>query len=69
MSISVQHEDTAALASWGLGLDRVMERCVFCSTGTRYWHRASNTPVCQGCAETHTECELPVKAPVECAET
>jgi hypothetical protein len=36
MTIQVIHEDVAGLASWGLGLENVMERCIFCSTGTRH---------------------------------
>lgn len=69
MAIAVEHEDSAALADWGLGLDSMMEHCAFCGIGTRHWNLPSNNPVCQGCAETHNESELPVHAQVECPET
>lgn len=29
------------------------EKCVFCGTTTRFWHKESNTPVCQNCALIH----------------
>ena len=58
-AIPVELEDSAELAGWGLGLERVMERCVFCGTGTRYWHKATNNPVCQCCASIKTVGDLP----------
>lgn len=62
MPIPVEHEDVADLQSWGLGLDRVMERCVFCSTGTRYWHKPTNNPVCESCAGLKDISELPPRS-------
>lgn len=29
----------------------VYERCVICKSATAYWHKESNTPCCQSCAE------------------
>lgn len=29
----------------------VLEGCYFCDMPTAFWHIASNTPVCQGCAK------------------
>ena len=48
--IAVEHEDMEELRAWGLGLASIQERCIECSKETRYWHRASNQPVCQSCA-------------------
>lgn len=62
-SIPVELEDTAGLADWGIGLEKVMERCVFCGTGTRYWHTATNNPVCQCCAAIKTVADLPTGVP------
>lgn len=50
MSIEVQHEDTEALAAWGLGLEQSQERCFFCKVPTRYWYMQKNEPCCQSCA-------------------
>lgn len=30
---------------------RVYEQCYFCKQETKFWHDATNTPVCQGCAK------------------
>ena len=53
--IPIQHEDIEELKAWGWGLEHVQERCHLCSAKTRYWHMATNTPVCQTCAEKYTE--------------
>lgn len=58
MAIPVEHEDVEELKKWGLGLENLIERCFFCDTPTRYWHTATNTPVCEGCAATHRVSEL-----------
>lgn len=34
------------------------ERCHFCQRGTWHWHTATNTPVCETCAETHDAKEI-----------
>jgi hypothetical protein len=52
----IEHEP-GSVADWG----GVIERCVFCRSKTRYWHRASNTPICEACARTYTEEELALK--------
>jgi hypothetical protein len=62
MSISVQHEDAEALKKWGIGLEEAMERCVFCKNGTPFWHLPTNNPVCENCACTHEESELPARS-------
>lgn len=62
MAVVVEHEDVEALKKWGSGLWKVMERCTFCRVETRYWHNASNKPVCQSCAETKSESDLPARA-------
>jgi len=62
MPIPVEHEDVEELRSWGLGLDRVQERCVFCSAGTRYWHRPTNNAVCECCAGAKDVTELPARS-------
>ena len=53
MTITVVHEDTEELKKWGCGLDTLLEHCVFCDATTPYWHKRTNTPVCQSCAKTH----------------
>lgn len=58
-AIPVELEDSASLAGWGIGLEKAMEQCVFCGAGTRYWHKASNKPVCQCCASIKTVDDLP----------
>lgn len=58
MSIPVEHEDTAALKAWGLGLEKLAESCCFCRTPTRTWF-AKHTPVCAPCAELRDESEIP----------
>lgn len=66
MAIAVEHEDVEALKSWGIGLEKVTERCVFCRTETRHWHLPSNTPVCECCSGEREADELPVKSRVAC---
>lgn len=31
---------------------KVYEDCVFCGNSSKYWHKESNSPVCQLCATT-----------------
>lgn len=57
-SIPVELEDADELSSWGLGLEKVTEQCVFCGAGTRYWHTPTNNPVCQCCATIKTVDDL-----------
>lgn len=33
----------------------VTERCHFCRTRTKFWHEASNTPICPKCAAVEKE--------------
>lgn len=58
MAIPVEEEDKQALKAWGLGLERIRERCRFCQAETSLWHRATNQPVCEACAATHNEVDL-----------
>lgn len=65
MAIPVEHEDVEELKGWGLGLENAVECCVFCGTGTRYWHLATNNPVCQCCAGVKAESDLPAAVQVK----
>lgn len=38
------------------------ERCCLCRTPTRYWHAAKDVAVCQPCAKTAKESDLPNKS-------
>jgi hypothetical protein len=67
--IPVEHEEMEKVADWGLGLEHAVEQCVFCTAGTRYWHKASNTPVCPSCASTKNVSDLPTAVPAECPAT
>lgn len=62
MALVVEHEDVEALKKWGMGLWKMMERCTFCSVETRFWHKASNKPVCESCAALKAETDLSVRA-------
>lgn len=57
--IPVQHEDVSELAKWGMGLEKIVEKCTFCQAPTRFWHTSSNHPVCEPCAKTHKVGEIP----------
>ena len=59
MPIQVEHEDVDALRAWGMGLEKTQEECHFCGADTRFWHVATNTPVCRGCAAEHEASDLP----------
>lgn len=61
MSIPVEQEDIERLKEWGMGLERLQERCVLCGTPTRTWHDATNQPVCGECAESKNVSDLPRK--------
>jgi hypothetical protein len=56
--IPVTYEDVEALKQWGMGLEHVLERCIFCRAETRYWHLPTNTSVCEQCATTRTVADL-----------
>lgn len=58
MAIDVEPEDVENLKMWGLGLHKVQEHCYFCNRPTGTWHRASNTPVCGGCAAAHDRADI-----------
>jgi len=36
----------------------VIERCVFCNRGTRYWYLKKNKPVCPVCSKTHRVADI-----------
>jgi len=58
MAIPIEHESAEELKKWGMGLEKLIERCGLCNTPTRYWHDATNTPVCEGCAATRNVSDL-----------
>ena len=59
MSIDIKHEDIEQLKQWGLGLEKVIESCVFCGDKTRYWATTVNKPVCTHCAKERDVNEIP----------
>lgn len=58
MTIPIVKEDVEELKKWGLGLEKLIERCHFCGQPTRLWHDASNTPVCGGCASSKSVTDI-----------
>jgi hypothetical protein len=61
MAIKITHEDTEELKKWGLGLEKIIEKCFFCQEPTRYWSKKANKPVCSNCAKERDISELPKK--------
>lgn len=59
MPIPLTHEDYDADSDMD-GLEHIIEKCVKCQTLTRFWHHASNNPVCSTCAQVFTVADLPV---------
>jgi hypothetical protein len=59
MPIPLSHEDYAADSDMD-GLEHIIEKCVKCQAPTRFWHHASNNPVCTICAQVFTVADLPV---------
>jgi len=57
--IPVWTEDKAELKKWGMGLENMKERCVFCNKPTDTWHENTNNPICTCCAETKKVCDIP----------
>ena len=39
----------------------LIEKCVFCSTPTRYWNKETNMPVCDECAKKKSIDDLKAK--------
>lgn len=37
---------------------QMLEDCIFCETPTAYWHKMTNMPVCQSCAENVDESDV-----------
>lgn len=58
MSIEVVHEDINELKKWGLGLEKIIESCIFCKGKTRYWSKEVNKPICKACANDHSLHEI-----------
>lgn len=52
--ISVHEEPGQIQREFG----KVMEKCEFCGTPTRYWTADAQHTVCPHCAETHSPDEL-----------
>lgn len=48
MVVRVEIERTDDMPRW---LSSVRERCAACDCTTRFWHRATNQPLCQQCAQ------------------
>lgn len=61
MGLKVTHEDTEYLKSWGLGLEKLVERCTLCNKPTRYWYTPRNVPLCPDCAVVSKASDLPNK--------
>lgn len=49
--IELTKEDPEELRKYGLGLDQILENCIFCKNPTTYWHVPTNTPCCPDCAK------------------
>ena len=49
--MKIEHENIQQLKLWGLGLEKVIEKCYFCNEPTRYWYKKKNEPVCTNCAK------------------
>jgi hypothetical protein len=54
MAIEVTHDGEPA---WW-----VREHCAFCRRPTNYWFMPKDVAVCQPCATTHDEADVPTKA-------
>ncbi len=60
MSIPLVHEDDSNMELVeAFHAENLLERCFFCKKETRFWHHATNNPVCPGCASSHNVNELP----------
>ena len=60
MPISLIHEDDSDFISQsGNPVFEIMEGCHFCEKDTRFWHRATHTPVCPDCAKKVSRSDLP----------
>lgn len=46
MSIPIEQEDPRLYRE-----TKVYEDCVFCGKNSKYWHKESNSPVCQSCSK------------------
>jgi hypothetical protein len=60
MPIPLIHEDYSDMSlQEAFNVENILEACFFCKGGTRFWHQASNQPVCPVCAQFHSASELP----------
>jgi hypothetical protein len=60
MPIPLIHEDYTDMSfQEAFSVDHLVEKCFFCKEPTRFWHQASNEPVCPACSQTHQVGELP----------
>ena len=62
MAIPIEHEDKEELAKWGMGLETLLEHCIFCDKPTPYWHAKTNNPVCPKCSKTHKVGDIPKRS-------
>jgi len=68
MAIPVQRESVHELKRWGIGLEKLIEVCVFCDQPTRFWNTKSNTPVCPDCGLDHTVADIGPARAAACAK-
>lgn len=60
MPIPLIHEDYVDMSlQEAFNVENVLEACFFCQEKTRFWHQASNQPVCPTCAQSHGASDLP----------
>ena len=62
MTIPIEHEDKEELTKWGMGLEKILEHCIFCKKTTPYWHSKTNNPVCQECSKTRKVGDIPKRS-------
>ena len=65
MTIPIEHEDKEELAKWDMGLETMLEHCLFCDKPTPYWHAKTNNPVCTECSKTHRVGDIPKRSNVD----
>ena len=54
MPIPIQPEEEDVTEVFG----NCLENCVFCDTGTRFWHVDSNRTVCPQCSTKYDVCDI-----------
>lgn len=59
MAIPLVHEDYLDIPDL-FGIANITEKCFFCKAPSRFWHHASNQPVCPTCSQAYIVADLPV---------